>query len=190
MQHRTVEFAQGVMHDLAYYLWTDPLIELPLVKRVAGTSIEIPVTFSAEDREGDFLDYNIQIEPFSMQDQSPGQRLQTITQVFSQFIAPFAPMMQAQGIQINFQGLLRTVAKYTNMTELDDLLTFYGPRPGGDEQPVGDPPSTKNPFSHRVYERVNRPGATRSGKDQALAQTLLGAGVQPAERDAMFRPTG
>jgi hypothetical protein len=189
MQDRTVEFVKDVTTDLAWYLFTDPLIEMPLVKRVPGTDIEIPTAFRAEDREGDFLDYNFDIEPYSMQHQSPGMRIQTLMEIFERLLAPAMPMLEAQGITINFEAFLQTISKYRNMPELQDILVFSGPPQSYGEGPVGQPPK-QSPVTTRRYERVNRPGATRSGKDHVLMQALLGQASQPAEAATLTRAVG
>ena len=53
----------------------------------------------------------------------------------------------------------------------------------------GDGPG-KPPVTTRRYERINRPGATRQGKDAAMISTLLGARVQPKETAGAMRPVG
>jgi hypothetical protein len=192
MQDRVIEFSKEVICDLGFYLWNDPLIELPLTKRVPGfDNLFVPVTFDAESREGDFLDYNVEIEPFSMQHQTPQMKLQALVQVFQQFLAPYAPMMAEQGIGINFEALLSIIAKYTNVSELGDILEFAAPptvyKPGVVAQP---PQKMTMPTTRHISERVNRPGATRQGKDAALMQTLLGGNPQQSELAALRRPTG
>ena len=190
MQDRVIDFTRNVVKSLGFYLWNDPLIDLPLTKRVPGfDDLSVPVTFGPDSREGDFLDYNIEIEPYSMQHQSPQMKLQTLTQVFGQFVVPFAPMLAEQGIGINFESLLKTISKYANVTELNDILEFSQSAGTNDRQMVGTPPVKMGTTKH-ISERVNRPGATRHGKDAALAQIMLGSDVQPSEKAAIRRPTG
>ena len=190
MQDRVIAFTKDVINSLGFYLWNDPLINLPLTKRVPGMEeLSVATTFDAESREGDFLDYNIEIEPYSMQHQSPQMKLQALVQVFQQFIAPFAPMMAEQGIGINFEALLNTIGKYANVNELNEILEFSQPSGMYDKPMVGQPPQKMGTTRH-ISERVNRPGATRSGKDAALMQTLLGGNPQAAEMAAIRRPTG
>lgn len=192
MQDRVEGFVTNVIKSLAFYLWNDPLINLPLVKRMANTDISVPVRFTPEDREGDFLDYNIEIEPYSMQHESPGTRLQTINGLMNNVLMPLAGPMAQQGIQVNFEGLLKLIAKYSNMPEVSEIITFVGQQAtmppqgadGGQVAPAQPPVTTRN------YVRTNRPGASRSGKDYAMMQTLLGKMPQPNEMAAMARPVG
>ena len=190
MQKKTIEFTSEVMSGLAHYLWHDPLIQIPITRRVQGTDIEIPGVFSAEDREGDFLEYNIKIHPFSMTHVTPAQKLQTLTQVFQTFVVPFAEQLQAQGTEVNFESLLRIIGKYANMDELDSVLNFYGP--GSIPGPVGKPSGAANrppraPVTRHISERRNIPGASRQGKDEALAQMLMGGNTQRAQKASLVR---
>ncbi|MBN1457706.1 MAG: hypothetical protein JW912_07635 [Sedimentisphaerales bacterium] len=190
MQDRVIDFTKQIINSLGFYLWNDPLIELPLTKRVPGfEEISVPVTFGPDSREGDFLDYNLDIEPYSMQHQSPQMKLQTLTQVFGQFIVPFAPMMAEQGIGVNFESLLKMISKYANVTELNDILEFSQSTGINDRPMVGRFPQKMGTTKH-ISERINRPGATRHGKDAALTQLMLGGDVQPSEKAAIGRPTG
>lgn len=193
MQDRTIQFAREVIRALAWYLWYDPLIELPLTKRVDGTDINVPVDFTPEDREGEYLDYNIDIQPYSMQDMTPSARLAAINQVLQTVgsLLPIMPMLQQSGYMLNVDALLRTYNKYANIPELEEIVTslMLDMMPDQQPQPVGQPPTKMQPpVTTRRYERVNRPGATTQGKDAAMAQLLMGGNPQDSEKAAMMRP--
>lgn len=176
MQRRVMAFTQDAVRSLAFYLWYDPLIKMPLSKRIKGSDIEVPYDWDEDRKEGDFLEYNISIEPYSMAGTSPAQKLSTIQAVFSQLIAPFAAQMQQQGIVPDFEGLLRMIAKYTDMDELDDILKFTDPstfiaQSNGPVQ-TGKPANTT-----RTYDRVKKTG-TPGGQEQAMSQLLMAAKPQ------------
>ena len=190
MQKETIRFTTGIIKDLCFYLWNDPYIEIPLVKRLKGyEDITIPVKFGPQDRENDFVEYNIKIEPYSMQHQTPESKLQGLRTVMAEFVAPLLPMMEQQGIGLDIEMLFKKIGKLGNLTELSDIITYSNPQhqtePVGQSAQGGKPPVTK-----RTYERVNRPGATRSGKDQIMQQALFGGNPQNSEKAAIMRPTG
>jgi len=184
MQDVTVHFSKQVIRSLAWYLFTDPLIDLPLIKRVPDTDIEIPVRFSAEEIEGDFLDYNFEIEAYSLQDRTPQQRLQTIYQLFTQFIIPIYPYLSEQGIGINFEALLKKIGQYSIMPELNEFLVYQQPMMP-EREAVGSPPR-KSPITSRTYTRVNRSAGTVMGNDYALSQLLMGGGVNEDQMKAIL----
>ena len=192
MQDQTEKFAANVMRDLSWYLWQDPLIELPMTRRVnaGGISLEIPVTWTPEQREGDFLDYNVKIEPYSMKHVTPQERLSTVMNTVQTVLLPMAPMLEQQGIVLNIDALLKMIAEYSNVSEIADIIQYMDPerQQQSTGSPVGEPPR-KPPFSQREYIRTNRPGGTREGKDRVLSTALMGVGQQPSEMDVIGRPT-
>lgn len=66
-----------VMRRIAWYLHTDPLIELPLTKRKSGGE-EIQLSLTPEERQGDFLDYTFKIVARSMTKMDPMARTKRI----------------------------------------------------------------------------------------------------------------
>ena len=193
MGDRVVSFAQDVIRDLGWYLWTDPLVDMQMVQRIPGAAgIEIPVAFNPRERRGDFYDYVITVEPYSMRHQTPQMKLQSIMQFIERVYLPMAPMMEAQGKILNLQRLQELAAEYLNIPELNEIIvSIAGPKADQLEPPVsrGDRP-LQSPNTTRTQVRVNRPGATRVGKDMALMQTLMGGQPQESEAAAMTRGDG
>lgn len=190
MADRVVKFSQGIFKALAWYEWTDPIRQRELIKQIPGTDMEIHSTWSAETRDGDFLDFNFTIDVFSMQDDSPSTRLQKLGMAFQQYIVPLLPMIEAQGGQVNIQELMRVVGEYANLPELTDIVKFQPAIPGQQQGPPvqgNSQPSRMPAHTTRTYERVNRPGATRQGKDYALSQLLMGGKPQADEMAGMMR---
>lgn len=126
MQDRMIELTTDIMSALAWYEWNDPMLERKLMHKVGDTGISIPMDLKREDLIGRFEDYDMNIEPYSMQHQSPSSRLATMTQVYQTFIAPNMELLAAQGMTVDFQEMLRLVARYTDMTELEEIVIFSG----------------------------------------------------------------
>jgi len=191
MQKEVTEFTQDVLKDLMFYLWYDPNPkQRPVLKKAPGyESIAITVPFNPEDREGDYLQYNIRIEPYSMQHHSPESKMQGIRTILLEIIQPLLPMMQQQGITLNIEKLFKTISKLSNIVELNDIIEYTSISPN---EPIGqsDYLPQQAPVTRRTYERINRPGATNSGKSQILQQALLGGKPQQSEMAALTRPTG
>lgn len=178
MQQRTLDFTTGTVEDIAWYLWTDPVREYPVTINKYGTSIR--TSLSVLDRVTDFFNYSFEIEPFSMQHQSPTARLAAITQIYERFIVPYVAQLAQRGIFVDFEALLKTIAKYANLPELNDILTYTQPQ-HPDNAP-GASRATQSPVTTRRYVRENRPGATQQGKDAVLAQLLAGGNPQNSEK--------
>lgn len=189
MRTSTLKFAKGIFQALGWYEWTDPVRQRMLEKPIDGTDIVLRVPWSQETREGDFLDYNFDIDVYSMQEDSPSLRLQKVGQALERFVFPLLPVIQQQGGVLDVQELLRIVAELGNVDELRNIVRFGEPIPGDPQQGGSEQPSFKPTTTTRRYERVNRPGATRAGKDDAMSRLLMGGGVQASEAAAIGRPS-
>jgi hypothetical protein len=191
MQERTTNFAKSIMESLADYIWYSPTFDPPLSKPVEGTNLEIPVEFGPEIREGDFLDFNVDIVPYSMQRRSPAERLQTISNAVERFIIPMAPLLAEEGKRLDIGALMDILSRYSNVPELRDLIT-NAPQPREGRGPVSpDGGRTRqSPTTTRTNVRVNRPGATRQGQTDVLSRLLVGGNVQDSEAASLTRRVG
>ncbi len=192
MADRTREFAKAVFKRLAWYLWTDPSRKMNLVKVVnSKLGIAVPVKWTPETRDGDFIDYNVDIDVFSMQDQTPSMKVEKFGAIWDRFILPMLDRLEAQGVYVDMQSITEFLSKNTNLPELIDFIKFADPYLVQQRSPEGNPKpdyvSKKPAVTQRTYVRVNRPGATQAGKDYALSQMLLGGRPQRDEAAGMVR---
>ena len=184
MQNTTMNFAHSCILCLSELLYGDPGIILPQTKRHGD--IEIPVFWTPEDREADYIEYNMTLEPYSLQYRSPTERLETIRQWMHQMVAPFMQQMMAQGIHVDFEKLNRIIGDYTGLDELKQILIYTNPR-HTEEGPVR---ALQSPTTNRTNTRINRPGATSQGKDEAMVNNLMNFGQQASQAAQVTRPTG
>lgn len=188
MQSITIDFVAEVSQHLGFLLWENPIADIPITKKTKYGSAEIPIRWNEEQREGDYFQYNIGIHPYSMQHHTPAAKLQALTQIFNNFIAPYAPQLEAQGVRINFVQFMKDIQRLSNLDELDGILMYTGETP---VSPAGEDPR-QSPVTSRTNVRVNRPGGTRQGKDQAMSQLLLAGadGVQSGDTAGLMRMVG
>jgi hypothetical protein len=187
MSQLTIKFSKGIFKALAWYEWTDPIRKRIVEKRIGDTSVSLRREWSDETREGDFLDYNFDIDVYSMQDNSPSVQLQKLGMVVDRYIVPLLPLIQQQGGTFDIKALLAQVAELSNLPAVAELVKFQD-QPQEVQQTQGNPrPSFKPAETRRTYERINRPGATRSGRTGALTQLLFGGNIQNAEKEAVGR---
>jgi hypothetical protein len=117
----SLEDARGILYDqtaeinkkFAWYMHTDPFIELPLPKRVSGNEYK-QVFLTPEQRQGDFLEYTFDIVARSMSKVDPMVRLRNIMSFCTNILpaAVNAAMQMAQmGRPFNLDGYLTTVAE-------------------------------------------------------------------------------
>jgi hypothetical protein len=190
MQARVVRFTRDITEDVAWYIWEDPFYEQELVRNIEGTDIVFADRFSAEMREGEFSSYQITLEPFSLQEKTPQEKLAQIMQLLQQFLLPSAQLMAAQGLGINLQKTLDLIAKYGGLPELNSIIMPIPTPDGQQPQPQGGMPEVGKPMGPKVEHRISQPGGTRSGRDSVLTQTLLGGKSQPAMQQKLGGPLG
>jgi len=191
MQKRTIGFTRRVIDDLLFWVWNDPYSTYKGTKTLKGfedvVSIEAPLLPTDRLNENDFVEMNIDIEPYSMQNQTPEAKLQGLRTVFMEMIAPMMPAMQAQGVSIDFEAFFRKIAKLGNIPELNDILVYANsitPENEG-EEPIGKPSVTS-----RNYTRRSIPGASNAGKSDVMQRILMGGKPQASEMASLSRPTG
>ncbi len=187
MAAQVIDFSKKIFGTLAYYEWHDPVRRRNLEKRIPGTDLSIIVPWNKGSRLGRFDMYDLDIDVFSLQDDSPAAQLQKLNLIMQQYVAPYLPALQQAGISIDFQFLLRKVGELADFPWIEDLISFTQPSENepGKMQAPGMAANTT-----RTNVRVNRPGATESGKSQILQQTLLGGTPQGSEAASIGRSTG
>jgi hypothetical protein len=111
--------------------------------------------------------------------------------VVERYVVPLMPLIEQQGGTFDVKFLLEQVAELSNLPAVAELVKFQGDVPMIQGGPQGNPsPSFKPAQTHRTYERINRPGATRQGRNSAMSQLLMGGNVQKAEKEAIGRRVG
>jgi hypothetical protein len=100
------------------------------------------------------------------------------------------PILQQQGIGFDVGAYLEKVARYSDQPDLPEIVTLHDPvQPAGGDDSGGETPGMPSSTT-RTYERINRPGGTREGKDQTLVASLMGGNPQASEMQGLRNPTG
>lgn len=170
MTRAVVDSTVDVLKDLMFYIWNDPLRIYETTRMIQGTDIELMVRMEPENRQGKLEEFNLKIEPYSMQYKSPAERGASLMQIMTQVIVPMMPMLQEQGIGVNQQAFFEVISKYMELPELQHIFEFIGvSMPGTKSEP------RQAPTTHRVHERVSHAaGATNRADAQNKINTLMG----------------
>lgn len=186
MASQVVKFTKNIFKSLAYYEWHDPIRRRLLNKSIPGTDLEIVVPWDRESRRGKFDLYDLEIDVFSSQDDSPNARLQRLSAVVQQYVLPLLPAIEAAGGTLDIQSLFEVIAKYSDLAELKGIVQFIDrPESAGSGKTIA---SLQN--ITRQTERINRPGATAEGKSAVMQQVLLGGRPQKDEMASIGRAVG
>lgn len=172
MQAAMVEHTASVIEGLCWFWHHHPQKVMTGYREIQGLDYPIERTITPEDREKvPFEELEITVDPYSLQHNSPGEKLAFIQQVVQQTMIPLMPILQQQGIGINIARYLELVAEYGNSPDLTEIITNLAeadPMEGGEEGP-GKPAQTS-----RTYNRINASEQTGTGQVKSNLQALMG----------------
>ncbi len=190
MQARTVAFVKEVATAVAQYLFDDRMVKLELEKSVGKSGeYKVPFIYDGSKKEGEFVNYAVDVQPHSLQQSTPGMKLQALTQVMRGFIQPLLPNMQQQGLAVDARRLVDLLGEYTQLPELASLIVDAKGQPTPTQAEQAKQAGSA-PFKQTENVRVNKPGATQQGQDQMMSRLLLtGKGVQDSEAASILRPS-
>jgi hypothetical protein len=129
----TIEDSRGMIYDVAadtagkraWYLHTDPFIDLMLARRKPGGEYE-QLQLTPEQRDGDFLDYTFTYKARSMSRLDPAVRTKRIVEFAANIIPGVmnaAMIAMNMGVAFNIQAALTAIAEEQGI--LDDIQDWF-----------------------------------------------------------------
>jgi len=149
-------FSGDVIKKLAWFDWTDPLINKQVTKRVGN--IEIPAEFSQASKQGDFFDYVFEVMPYSMQRMTPEVRMQKVMQWIGQVVLPTLELGVQQGNQLNVRELAQRTADYM---DIDVKELYMSSVPTSSDVGAYQPMMNAKPVSGQGSDRFGSNGANK-----------------------------
>ena len=180
MQGQVLKSVKQIVRDIFWWMWQSPTIQLDLVHEISGKQLESSwpmqidaMGFEVDVREGVDIDlYSLDIEPFSMQDKSPQQRVQELLQIWQTVVMPGQQMGTLVG---DTEKLVKLISKYADLPELMDLVALRdepemgGGGAGGGGMSMPGPKQPTEYIRHNVSNGPSRGGAERSMMSEATA---------------------
>jgi hypothetical protein len=197
---------KNVQRKLAWYLHTDPLISLPLIKRtpipaqtvmspmgpviIPPKMIQEQTILSPDTRQGDFLDFHFEIEEKSMSRLDPNQRLQKAL-LFAAKVLPSAAQaaMVCQQMQVpfSFPAFAVRMAKELDLEWMDEV--FYDPNFQAQmlqQMNAGPKPDNQKPMSApgggmAAIQQNGQAGNTMNSADLKMPMGAGGGGTMESD---------
>lgn len=186
MQYRVTAFTAEIAKDLGWLMWSDQVMQREAYEEVEGhPDIRIPAGWSPDLREGDFSQYKFDLEPYSMEYQSPGQRASELVQIVTQVVIPVSqtPVAQAQGMSVDMEAMLDELASLRNLPQLRRIVKFEGALPEAmlpsSDGPRQSPATTRTNVRKNVSSGVGQQGQRAAMIDQLASQARQQNGSQP-----------
>ena len=120
MQSIVYNHVADVVNSLLFYLHTDPLINLPLIRRENGQ--ETQVYYTPEMREGEWGDYNIKVVPMSMGRQDPNLQTRRLMEFFTNVIPAITQAFIQLGGGINLEESIILMGRKMGIEDLEVVL--------------------------------------------------------------------
>ena len=183
MRQKIMTFINKIIYTHAWYIWTDPIREINVIKKIPGTNIEVPVTVPPDVRDGDFLQYNFSIDPYSLQNRTPNERAQQIIALWNQIIMPSAGLIQQAGYMPNVREVMKQLCELQGIPFSDLFIPMDLTAAKNVEQPgkVPLPESMARIYrSETVNTRVSRPGTTQAGNVNKIVAANMAFAKQGA----------
>jgi hypothetical protein len=172
MSARTIAWAEGVFRDSAYWLLSDPRLQMHITKKLPETNLTVPFKMTADRVQGTADDYRIQIDPYTMSFSTPQEKLAQLLGVMERAVFPLMGPMMQQGAQFDFQYFIDTLARLSGRPEISRLIQFVGPPNENLAESSGQMPSATT----RTYNRRDTAGNSMQSQEQELMKSLMTAG--------------
>ena len=188
MQDRDQSFVAKCMSRLGHLMWADKFLNIPMSEEVEPhTGVYADTSWTPEQREGDFFQYNFDVEPYSMHYEPPYAKTQRMERLIAAFQNLY-PLIQEAGGTLDVQELFKQYGELLRFPQADQLITFNAPtsveRPGPQGVNQGMPAETT-----RNYVRHNVPtGGTQESRSNVLQQALMNNAPNQDQMASMMRP--
>jgi len=183
---QTVEsFAKDVVTDLAWYAYTNPELEIPLLKKSDNSRFEMPILWGPDKREANFFEYAFTITPFSLGPQSPREKAQFLSSFVRQEVLPMvqAGMLAQAGGEFDVKEYFRVVAQYADAPEINGFIKFNGQslpvEPPGMQQGARMPANTTRTTVRKSEGQNPMAAAERNMMEGAMGASMPG-GANPS----------
>ncbi len=190
MQESTTRFADDILRGLCWYWWKHPFaimkshVSLPGIPGVGLNRKVFPKNSVDEQgqpqklqRNADFDSLNIQVDAYSLSPRTPTQKLQMLRDIFKADILPAMPMLQQQGIMIDFHAYIDRLGRYTDDPDFAELLTIREPVEARGGDGGGDAPGMPAQ-TERTYNRVSGSAKTDPGQGKSQVTQLMSGNDQ------------
>lgn len=170
MQYAVIEFVGDISQSLGQMMWADEMLEIKGSYTEPGLSFPISANWTPEMREGDIIQYQFNIEPFSMAYQSPAQRLQKIGTA----IQMLAPAIQSGSVVLNGEALAATASELLNEPRIKEIIQSAPPPDPMAQQGGGGGVPNNGPRKY-IRENISTGGSPDSQRVQLAQQFASGA---------------
>ncbi len=188
MKGTIYDFSADITGKIAWYLHTDPLLELPIARRQPGGEYA-QVSLTPEQRKGDWLEFNFSVKARSMEVLDPQVRTKRLMEFGTNFLpgaANAAQVMASMGQEFNLAKYVTDMAEQLGIkddvvdwfvdpqsVQRSQLLSQMGPKSSGKGGIKGVMQNHGSPYKHNI---LGSTAQTNSDRQEA-------GGIAQSNRD-------
>ena len=184
-KRNVARFVSELGTDIAELIFDDPVLVIPGTRKIPETEIEVDASWYPEDmlpREGNFLDYQIRVDPYSMEYRSPAQRLAALRETLQTAIIPMMPTIEQQGGKFNIQRYLEIEAELQDLPRLTELFSFQEPADPPGQAPESGLRSSGGGGPKEYIRKNVSMGANSNGRMHQAVQEMGRGNNQQADQ--------
>lgn len=189
MKTAVIEFVQAIYKSIGWMMFVDQNLMVKGDMTVPGLMFPVDTTWTPEYREGDFADYNFDIDIYSLTRSSPQEQYQKL----KEGLMLVGPMLPTMGGMIDPLKLTITAAKMLDCPELMEVVSFPMDPMAMQQMAMANPPQGQPPmpaqpdqnggeYIHRTVPGASTPDAARAQTAQAF---MAGGAPQPGIQGGM-----
>jgi len=163
MQAQVHDMASDIGRSIMWYeIFDNPDLQMQLSQHIKGAELDVPFKLTPDGLIGEFLDYEIEVVPYSMKPRDPDEYAKTVLQWFTAVVLPTMEIGLAQGAVPNVPAFVKLLGEEMGIKNTDELYTVGPPQQAGGGEGGGGP-------------QVN------PGQQQATGQRAPGQGMSRGE---------
>lgn len=176
MQYRVVDASVRLIRALGGMLWSDKFKTIRSSMPIQGAEgYSVDMTWTPEDREGEFSDYDLNVDMYSMPHVPPSQKVAALNGLITGVYAPLSQHFLSQGGSFDFAELTDLYANLLNMPEIRRAIKTTTPIQEEMGSARHDRESRLGPTSHEYTRRSVASGQPSAGKSQQAWASLAQA---------------
>jgi hypothetical protein len=189
MQDTTINFMADTLDAWLWLCHNHPELRMQATPEIPGVPSELLQAQTVGPEERGQVPYEAlrcKVDPYSLQRQTPQQRMQFLDSLLNQ-VAPLMPLLQQAGHTIDIEFWLQKKAEYGDSPDVQQMFRLQEPPP---DSGTPDMATQQGPPETRTVDRVNRGTTTPTAQANMRQQLFSGNNPQPAELDKMMQPVG
>ncbi|MCH7630599.1 MAG: hypothetical protein IIC07_01740, partial [Proteobacteria bacterium] len=136
MQLQVIAATKKIYQIIAWYEWTHPKRRRQVEVKMGENGRAVTELWSPEIRDGDFVQFEIDVEPDSFEHRSSRQQLEELMKAVQGIVIPLTQMPMSRPIRIKGPELLDEYSKLANLPQLERIAD-YAPDDSFVSQPSG-----------------------------------------------------